>query len=108
MLTNLRSLRNEQGVSQKELADALGTSQQSITQYENQKVEPDIYMLSRMADYFNTSIDYLVGRTEIRGRTECAAVAEISREESEMICCYRKLNEEQRACIKTVMDTLLK
>lgn len=108
MLTNLRSLRNEQGVSQKELADALGTSQQSITQYENQKVEPDIYMLSRMADYFNTSIDYLVGRTEIRGRTECAAVAEISREESEMICRYRKLNEEQKACIKTVMDTLLK
>jgi len=107
-MRNLRSLRNEKGISQKELADVLGTSQQSITQYENQKVEPDIYMLSRMADYFNTSIDYLVGRTELRGRTECAAVVEISREESEMICCYRKLDDEEKACIRMMMDTLLR
>ena len=39
-------------------------SQQSINKYENHNIEPDIDTLIRLADYFNVSIDYLVGRTD--------------------------------------------
>lgn len=64
LLPTLKQLRKEAGISQQKLADAIGVSQQSINQYENHDVEPDISVLCRMADYFVTSIDYIVGRTQ--------------------------------------------
>lgn len=66
MIQNLRLLRKEKGISQQELADALGTNQQSINAYENRKSQPDIEMLMKIADYFNTSVDFLVGYKEIQ------------------------------------------
>lgn len=60
MLKNLRLLREEKGMSQKQLADCIGVSQQSINKYENHNVEPDIGALIRIADCFSTSVDYIV------------------------------------------------
>lgn len=62
MVKNLKKLRNEQGISQRELADIIMVSQQSINKYENHNIEPDIDTLIKIADYFDVSIDYLVGR----------------------------------------------
>lgn len=61
MLANLKALRTAQGLSQRALADFVKVSQQSINQYENRDTEPDIAVLTRIADYFGVSIDYLVG-----------------------------------------------
>ena len=61
MLINLKSLREDAAVSQKQLADAIGVSQQSINKYENHNIEPDIETMIRIADYFKTSVDYLIG-----------------------------------------------
>ena len=61
MLENLRKLRTEAGVTQKQLADAISVSQQSINKYENHNIEPDIQTLVLIADFFHTSVDYLVG-----------------------------------------------
>ena len=66
MLINLKKLRQETGVSQKQLADNIGVSQQSINKYENHNIEPDIETLIRIADFFDTSVDYLVGHNNIR------------------------------------------
>lgn len=59
MVKNLKKLRAEYGISQQQLADVIGVSQQSINKFENHNVEPDIETLGAMADYFNVSIDYL-------------------------------------------------
>ncbi|MGN0530228.1 MAG: helix-turn-helix transcriptional regulator [Eubacterium sp.] len=61
MVANLKKLRNEFNISQQQLADVIGVSQQSINKYENHNIEPDIETLKNMAKFFNTSIDYLVG-----------------------------------------------
>lgn len=61
MIANLKKLRNEYNVSQQQLADVVGVSQQSINKYENHNIEPDIETLKTIAKFFNTSIDYLVG-----------------------------------------------
>ena len=50
MLPNLKLLRKEYGISQQVLADMMGVSQQSINQYENHSIEPDIALLTQMAD----------------------------------------------------------
>ena len=62
MIKNLKTLRKQKGISQRDLAEILMVSQQSINKYENHNVEPDIETLIKMADYFQVSLDYLVGR----------------------------------------------
>lgn len=106
MLPNLKLLRAERGVSQQRLADALGISQQSINQYENHKVEPDIRVLSALADYFDTSIDYLVGRTDIRRRIEPTEPFALNRDEAALVCAFRSLTDRERGCVRTLLETL--
>lgn len=107
MLTNLKLLRKEYGISQQLLADTLCISQQSINHYENREIEPDIATLSQMADYFETSIDYIVGRTDIRRKIERTLPYYLNDEEANIINQYRRLKRNQRQCVKQVMDTLL-
>ncbi len=103
---NLKLLRKEYGISQQKLADALQISQQSINQYENHKVEPDIHLLSAMADYFDTSIDYIVGRTEERRKIERTEENHLNHEEAQVVKGYRTLTREERDCVQTVIQTL--
>ena len=64
LLANLKKLRKKYNISQQQLASIIGISQQSINKYENHNIEPDIETLKTMADFFNTSIDYIVGYKE--------------------------------------------
>ena len=64
-MENLKKLRKQHKLSQQKLADILHISQQSIYKYENDITFPDIEILIQMADYFSTSIDYLVGYTDM-------------------------------------------
>ena len=61
MIKNLKILRNKYNISQQQLANVIGVSQQSINKYENHNIEPDIETLKAIATFFNTTIDYLVG-----------------------------------------------
>lgn len=61
MIKNLKILRNKYNISQQQLANVVGVSQQSINKYENHNIEPDIETLKAIATFFNTTIDYLVG-----------------------------------------------
>ena len=107
MLPNLKILRQERGISQQRLADAIGVSQQSINQYENHSVEPDISILSRLADHFNTSIDFIVGRTDIRRPIEHTEAFHLNRDESDVITQYRALKGSEKQCIALMIKTLL-
>ena len=107
MLPNLKILRQERGISQQRLADAIGVSQQSINQYENHSVEPDISVLTRLADHFNTSIDFIVGRTDIRRPIEHTEAFHLNRDESDVITQYRALNGSEKQCIALMIKTLL-
>ena len=108
MLPNLKILRQERGISQQRLADAIGVSQQSINQYENHSVEPDISILSRLADHFNTSIDFIVGHTDIRRRIEHTDVFHLNQFETEVITRFRSLDEEEKRCIDMTIRTFLR
>ena len=60
----LKELRTKKGVSQLRLATELNTTQNTISRYETGEREPGIDELIKIADYFNVSVDYLIGRTE--------------------------------------------
>lgn len=62
--TVFKNLRLAKGMSQVELAEALGITRSRLSMYELGQREPDFETLELIADYFNVDIDYLMGRTE--------------------------------------------
>ncbi len=59
----LKDLRNSKGITMLQLADAIGTTKATISNYENVQRNPSLEMLIKLADYFDVSIDFLIGRT---------------------------------------------
>lgn len=104
MLKNLRKLREEKGVTQKQLADIISVSQQSINKYENHNIEPDIDTLIKMADYFETSVDYIVGHSKIRRKIEIVNSYDLNAEEAKLVEGYRKLSNKQRFSIALILE----
>ncbi|MEI3416369.1 MAG: helix-turn-helix transcriptional regulator [Christensenellaceae bacterium] len=104
MLKNLRKLREEKGVTQKQLADIISVSQQSINKYENHNIEPDIDTLIKMADYFETSVDYIVGHSKIRRKIEIVNSYDLNAEEAKLVEDYRKLSNKQRFSIALILE----
>ena len=62
----LKSLRKESKHSQTETANAIGVTLKQIQRYERGESEPTLSKLIALADYFNVSLDYLVGRSDVR------------------------------------------
>ena len=60
----LKKLRGEKNISQLKLALDLNMNQNSISRYENMEREADYETLIRFADYFDVSVDYLLGRND--------------------------------------------
>lgn len=61
--TNLKQIRKVKDVTQHELAKYLSVSQQAVAKWETDKATPDPDTLKKMADFFDVSIDYLLGHS---------------------------------------------
>lgn len=107
MIKNLKQLRTQKGISQQKLADAINISQQSINKYENHKIEPDIQTLIDLANFFETSIDYLVGHSDVNHVVEKITQYDLNKDEEKIINNYRKLSAKQKECIRLVIENLI-
>lgn len=58
----LKKIRKAHGITQQQIADYLGITQSAYAYYETGRNEPDIETLKKLAEYYQTSIDFLVGR----------------------------------------------
>lgn len=66
MSTNrIKDLREDRDLRQSDVAKATAIDQRTLSNYGTGKTNPDSYALIRLADFFDVSIDYLVGRTNI-------------------------------------------
>lgn len=61
----LKFLRSRKGITQQELADAVGVSRTAITGYERLNKQPSFDLLIKIAEYFNVTTDYLLGKSDI-------------------------------------------
>lgn len=66
----LKKLREEKRLKQSDLANKLGVSQQTISQYEKDIREPDPVMSKKIASFFDVSIDYLYGNSSERSTVD--------------------------------------
>lgn len=79
---NIRSLREDHDFRQCDLASVLHVSQNTYSQYENGVIELTAERLVKLADFYNVSIDYLLGRTdnpEVKPQLTNAARLPVSR-----------------------------
>ena len=60
----IKYLRQSRALRQVQLADKLGVKKQSISNWENDNIRPSVEMLEKIADFFDVSTDYLLGREE--------------------------------------------
>ncbi|MDR0293747.1 MAG: helix-turn-helix domain-containing protein [Oscillospiraceae bacterium] len=105
-MKNLRSLRESRKLSQQKLADQFDLAQSQIQSYETGSYEPDILTLTAFADFFDTSIDYLVGRTDINRKIEPVKAHELSGAEEKLLEQYRRLLPNQKKSLSMFMETL--
>lgn len=59
-----KKIRTEKGLTQKQVADGIGITEQAYQRYEYGKTVPSALVLVSLADYFDVSLDYLVGRSD--------------------------------------------
>lgn len=69
-MNRIKSLREDRDLRQSDLARETGIDQRTISNYETGKTAPDMYALIRLADFFEVSIDYLVGRASSYDHSE--------------------------------------
>ncbi len=60
----IRLLRQSRNISQVELAKRLNVTKQSVSNWENDNIQPSIEMLLKIAEFFSVSTDYLLARDE--------------------------------------------
>ncbi|EEV40755.1 hypothetical protein ECBG_03024 [Enterococcus casseliflavus EC20] len=66
MFQRIRDLREDNDLTQHQIATLLNISQSTYSRYENGELEIPIQTLIKLANYYNTSIDYLVNMTDVR------------------------------------------
>lgn len=95
---HITTLRKGKKISQAELGKKVGTSGDIIGRYERDEVKPSIEVVIKIADVLDSSIDFLVGKTDI----------ELDNETLNRIKEVSKLPTEERTQVFKVVDALIR
>ena len=90
----LKTLRIENKLSQEELAKKIGSNQRQISKWENGIIEPNINQLKAIADEFQISTDYLIGRSDDSGIINTNA--NLAPIENDVLTLFRKLSKQDQ------------
>ena len=105
-MIKIRELRKVAGITQEEAAKHLQISRQVFANYENEINQPSPEMLCKIADYFNVTIDYLVGRESEDGLVVPEGQS-LSGDEKELLEGFRRLNAAVKGRILGNLEGLL-
>ena len=83
-MNRIKELREKRKLSQSALAEKFTLSQQTISAYERGERDPDTDTLNKLADFFNVSIDYLLGKEDTGLDPEVLAFAEELKERKDL------------------------
>lgn len=100
--TKIRDLRKQAHLSQTELGKKVSVSQQTVTAWENNKAEPSSSAVAQLADIFNVTTDYLLGRPN-KQETKKDDV-ELSDDDVIMTWQGKPLSDEDRELIRRIMN----
>ena len=98
---NLKELRKNTGLNQTVVANSLGLQYFTLGKWEQGRAEPSIEDLAKLADFFNVSIDYLVGREDDFGNITVSGQStdQLTKDERELLSCFNELGPFERDAI---------
>lgn len=97
----LKQLRKEKGILQSVLAKDINVTQATISSWEIERTAPNIAQLNLLANYFNVTVDYLIGRTD-----ECNAyIYDLADNEKSFLKVYNKLSANEQKAFRAMIDT---
>lgn len=100
----LKQLRKERGILQNVLAKDINVTQATISSWEIERTAPNIAQLNLLANYFNVTVDYLIGRTD-----ECNAyIYDLADNEKSFLKYYNKLNEREQRAFRAMLEAYVK
>ncbi|WP_312645152.1 helix-turn-helix transcriptional regulator [Hydrogenoanaerobacterium sp.] len=99
----MKQLREAKNLTQLRLAMELNVSQETISGYEIGKAVPPAEMLVKLADSLGTSVDYILGRTDIKSTLRAS---ELSDQEAEILAILRKQPQDKRAFVYDMIKGL--
>ena len=100
MINRLKEIRLEKKLTQKEIAIKLNITQQTYSDYETGRTDPDIETLILIGDILETRIDYLLGRVDDFGNVHVQGTApQLTADENELLDIFRSLRREYKVQI---------
>ena len=100
---HIKTLRNERGLQQKQVAVEVGIDQSNYSKIENGKREPSVYILKKLADLFGVTVDYI-----IEPNTDLPKEVIIEdKAAQEQLRLITELEEEDRAMVFRMIDKML-
>ena len=109
MIQRLKEIRMEKNLSQKEIASYLQVSQQTYSDYEKGRTNPDISTLILMANILETSTDYLLGREDDLGNIVTqneTATPQLSESEQKLLENFRALPPDLKRRAESYLQNL--
>ncbi len=106
MQNNLKQIRNNKNLLQTKVAMDLNITQETISSYETGRVFPSSDMLIKLADYYNTSIDYILCRTKYDMPIDSIKPNNITDEDFILLNKIHKLSSVDKAKAETYIDGL--
>jgi transcriptional regulator with XRE-family HTH domain len=89
----IRRLRKEKDISQEQLGKMVNVGKTTISNYETNYSSPDTETLKKLAECFGVSVDYLLGRTDIRNPAD--EIADAVKEEPELADFWSMLRQRE-------------
>lgn len=106
MINRLKELRVEKGFTQKEIAIKLSLTQQTYSDYETGRTDPDIETLISMGDILEVSIDYLLGREDDFGNVHVQGTApQLTAAERQLLEDFRSLSPDLQDMLTATIET---
>lgn len=102
-MLRIKQLRERKGLNMKEAAKVLGMPYTTYVNYEKGLREPTSEVLIDIADYFETTVDYLVGRTDSQGNISRRS-AMVSADDEELLRKFHCLDDRGKAAVLNVLN----
>ena len=102
-MERLKQLREAKGLTQLRLAMELNVSQETISGYEIGKAVPPAEMLVKLADVLDSSVDYILSRTDIKSTLRAS---ELNEQETEILAILRKQPQDKRTFVYDMIKGL--
>lgn len=106
-MNNIKKLRNNRNILQTKLALDLNLTQEAISSYETGRVNPSADILIKLANYFNTNIDYLLCRTSYDLPISELKPDNFSEQQFKILLKISKLSITDAAKVEGYIDSLI-